>query len=132
MRGGRLTSRQLVALILGIGLLLEIPLVLWIVTLDDDQPAAVGTTQPSVRGVRSTQPLHPVAGRFKPDDTQLPDCSDQACFEQAYGNIAFRQGPKAAFSYLEQQFPGGSDPNCHRIVHIIGAVALARNNDNVA
>jgi hypothetical protein len=132
MRGGRLTGRQLVVLIVALGVLIEIPLAVYIFTRDDGSPTASARLQNSLGGASSTLPLHPVAGKFDPDDTQLPECSDQACFEQAYGNIAFRQGPKAAFGFLEQQFPGGADPNCHRIVHIIGAAALARNNDNVA
>jgi hypothetical protein len=130
--GGRLTGRQLVVLIIALGVLIEIPLAVYVFTGDDGSPTASATLQNSLGGASRTLPLHPVAGKFEPDDTQLPDCSDQACFEQAYGNIAFRQGPKAAFGFLEQQFPGGADPNCHRIVHIIGAAALARNNDNVA
>lgn len=133
MRGGRLTSRQLVLLILALGLVLEIPLVVYILGRDDGTPAVVATTpQNNLGGAASTLPLHPVAGKFAPDDTLLADCSDQACYEQAYGNIAFKQGPKPAFALLEKQFPGGADPNCHRVVHLIGAAALARNKDNVA
>jgi hypothetical protein len=119
-------------LIIALGVLIEIPLAVYLFTRDGGSPTASATLRNSLGGASRTLPLHPVAGRFEPDDTQLPDCSDQACFEQAYGNIAFRQGPKAAFGFLEQQFAGGADPNCHRIVHIIGAAALARNNDNVA
>src|SRR5688572_8508311 len=125
MRGGRLTGRQLVVLIMALGLLIEIPLVLYIFTGDDDGSSAASTvTESSLGGASSTRPLHPVASEFKADDTELADCAEQTCLEQAYGNVAFRQGPKAAFVSLEQQFPGGSDPNCHRIVHMIGAAAL--------
>ena len=77
-------------------------------------------------------PLHPVAGTFNPDDTKLEQCSEQTCFEQAYGNIAYSQGTKAAFALVEKQYAGGADPTCHRIVHLIGAAALARNHGNVA
>ena len=133
MRGGRLTGRQLVVLIIALGFLIEIPLVLFIFTHDDaPSSAASTTTESSLGGEIGARPLHPVAGEFKADETELADCTEQPCFEQAYGNIAFGQGPKAAFVQLEEQFPGGSDPNCHRIVHMIGAAALARNNKNVA
>jgi hypothetical protein len=127
-----MTGRQLVLLIVALGILIEIPLVLYIVRDDSSSAATAATTATDGSGGSTPLPLHPVAGKFEPDDTELSDCSEQTCFEQAYGNIAFRQGPKAAFASLEQQFPGGSDPNCHRIVHNIGAAALARNKNNVA
>ena len=73
-----------------------------------------------------------MAGKFKPDDTELADCAERMCYEQAYGNIAYREGPKAALALLEKQYPGGADPNCHRITHMIGAAALTRNEGNVA
>src|SRR5688572_24985891 len=31
------------------------------------------------------QPLHPVIGDFRPDETRLSDCTDQRCFQQAFG-----------------------------------------------
>ena len=133
MRGGRLTGRQLVMLIVALGILIEIPLVLYIVRGDESSGTTTAASPDTgLGGASATLPLHPVAGRFKADETQLSDCSEQTCFEQAYGNIAFKEGPEAAFASLERQFPGGSDPNCHRIVHMIGAAALARNDDNVA
>ena len=39
--------------------------------------------------------LHPVAGKFKPDDTTVDSCStsgDFACWEQALGNVAYKDG----------------------------------------
>ena len=80
-------------------------------------------------------PLHPVVGTFEPDDTTIEECDDQACFEQAFGNVAFVSGPKDAMALLDesvaaQRIP--ADGKCHRIAHIIGAASLARNRGNVA
>ena len=76
-------------------------------------------------------PPHPVAGQFRPDDTKLADCSEQACYEQAFGNIAFRRGPKAAIATFERRIAEVED-GCHRIAHAIGAASLARYRGNVA
>ena len=130
--GGRLTGRQLIIVVVLLGLLVEIPLLVYIVGRGDGTAAPPTASRQSNLGGASSLPLHPVAGRFEPDDTELTECADQTCFEQAYGNIAFRQGPKAAFALIERQYSGGADPSCHRIVHMVGAAALARNNDNVA
>jgi hypothetical protein len=133
MRGGRLTSRQLVFLIVAVGVLVEIPLIAFFLNRAEGGSTTAVTTQKSfLGGASSSRPLHPVAGKFKPDDTRLASCTDQPCFEQAYGNIAYYEGPKAAFSLIEKQYAGGADPNCHRIVHMVGAGALARNHGNVA
>jgi hypothetical protein len=132
MRGG-LRGRHIVVLVVTLGIVLEIPLVVYIFSRDNGATAAPVTTQQNnLGGVASTLPLHPVAGKFKPDDTKLSDCSQQTCFEQAYGNISYYQGPKAAFALIEKQYAGGADPSCHRVVHMVGAAALARNHDNVA
>jgi hypothetical protein len=80
----------------------------------------------------SALPMHPVAGSFRPDGRTLEACEDQGCVEQAYGNIAYREGPKAALRRFDRQYGDGSDPACHRVVHTIGSAALARNRGNVA
>jgi hypothetical protein len=77
-------------------------------------------------------PLHPVAGTFKPNDVKLEACSEQTCFEQAYGNIAYRQGPRPALELFDRQYGDGSDPGCHRVAHAIGSAALSRYHGNVA
>jgi hypothetical protein len=121
-----------VVLIVVLAILVEIPLVAYILTRDDDSSFAVETNEDASAEASSTLPLHPMAGNFTPDDTEIAACTEQMCFEQAYGNIAFRQGPKDALALVEKQYAGGADPNCHRIVHMIGAAALARNSGNVA
>jgi hypothetical protein len=77
-------------------------------------------------------PMHPIVGGFVPDGTQLSDCSDPRCFQQAFGNIAFHDGPKPALALARKLFDDGVDPACHRINHFIGAAALVRFNGNVA
>lgn len=80
-------------------------------------------------------PFHPVAGGFEPDATVLEGCrADPACLEQAFGNIAFRKGPRAALARFEAQVATDSDveADCHRIVHTIGSAALERYDGNVA
>jgi hypothetical protein len=78
--------------------------------------------------------LHPAAGNFEPDETQLTDCEgDFRCLEQAFGNVAFRAGPEPAIRLFDERIR--TDPNvesnCHRIAHTIGSAALARFDGNV-
>jgi hypothetical protein len=77
-------------------------------------------------------PLHPVAGNFKPDDTKLADCHSQLCYEQAFGNVSYRQGPKVALALFDKKYGDFSDPGCHRVAQRLGSAALARNHGNVA
>ena len=69
-----------------------------------------------------------VAANYEPDGTTVADCTgDFGCYEQAFANIAYRQGPKAALALLERKIrsPGPIDSDCHRITHAIGSGALA-------
>ena len=71
----------------------------------------------------------PLASKFEPNDKKLEDCKgDFACYEQAYGNLAYYKGPKVALAQFEQAIakPGAIEGNCHRIAHAIGAASLAR------
>jgi hypothetical protein len=76
-------------------------------------------------------PLHPVAGSFVPDDTQLTDCTDDGCFRQALGNIAFREGPKPALALVAEVYGTGGSQACHSVVHAIGAASLARYRGSI-
>jgi hypothetical protein len=87
---------------------------------NDEKPAAVPL------------PMHPVAGAFRPNGVTLADCSEQTCFEQAFGNIAYREGPQAAIRMVKEKYGDGGDPACHRVVHKIGSASLARFHYNVA
>lgn len=96
------------------------------------------TAQASTTGHSSGNgalPAHPVAGNFKPDNTQLAECQgDQRCYEQALGNITFYDGPKAAFRVFDQMMRNDAQflSGCHRTAHTIGSAALARYEGNVA
>jgi hypothetical protein len=102
---------------------------------------AIGGALLAVRGGASTpaQPSdalnpHPIAGNFEPDDTKLDSCRDQACWEQAFGNLSYREGPKAALAVFDRRIASDQavESGCHRIVHMIGSAALARYEGNVA
>ena len=78
---------------------------------------------------------HPVAGGFEPDGTRLADCEGGwPCLEQAFGNLAYRDGPKPTIRLFDQLMTTDDavEGNCHRIVHMIGSAALARYHGNVA
>lgn len=79
--------------------------------------------------------FHPLAGEFVADDTKLNECDDDpSCLEQAFGNLAYREGPRVALAQYERRI--ASDPvvekACHRIAHFIGSGALERFDGNVA
>jgi hypothetical protein len=79
--------------------------------------------------------FHPVAGAFEPDTTKLEDCKGTfVCLEQAFGNLAYSQGPKRALALFEQRIAEDDDvaADCHRISHWIGSASLARFQGNVA
>ncbi len=71
---------------------------------------------------------------FKPDDKQIDDChGDGGCFEQAFGNLAYEDGPKAALDKLAEL--SATDPvvrgDCHPIAHKIGAGGLLHYEGDV-
>jgi mono/diheme cytochrome c family protein len=76
-----------------------------------------------------------VAAGFKPDDTKIEDCkaNDFHCYEQAFANISYNDGPKAALDKFDQDIktPGPIESDCHRIAHAIGAGALSHYDGNV-
>jgi mono/diheme cytochrome c family protein len=76
-----------------------------------------------------------VAAAFKPDGTKIDDCSqtDFHCYEQAFANISYNDGPKAALDKFDQDIksPGPIESDCHRIAHAIGAGALSHYHGNV-
>jgi hypothetical protein len=85
----------------------------------------------SGRTAATALPVHSVAGSFVPDRTQLQACNDERCFQQAFGNIAFYEGPRPALALVDDIYDIGN-PACHGVVHAIGAASLARNQGNVA
>ena len=87
-------------------------------------------------GGRSVE-LHPIAGSFQPNGVGFGECASAAqperCLEQAYGNLAYRQGPKTALRRLVREMAAKPEVErgCHRIVHTIGSAALARRGGDV-
>jgi hypothetical protein len=77
--------------------------------------------------------LHPIAGNFKPDHTKLADCNAQRCYEQAFGNVAYYDGPKAALKLFAQQMASNKaiESGCHRIAHTIGSASLVRDHGDI-
>ncbi len=91
--------------------------------------------EPASTMSRSASDPHPVAGHFRPDDTDLDTCTpgDSRCYEQGFGNLAFHEGPERALERFDRAM--ASDPavesGCHRIAHTIGSAALARFSGDV-
>src|SRR5688572_11674036 len=84
-------------------------------------------------GHESVDEAHPIAGNFEPNGTRIADCKgDFKCLEQAFGNLAFYEGPRPTIRVFDRLM--GTDDavegNCHRIVHSIGSAALARYDGN--
>jgi hypothetical protein len=77
-----------------------------------------------------------VVAPFRADRTRLADCRDGnfACLEQAFGNLAFNEGPRVALARLQTMSTSNAAvaANCHRITHRMGSAALARFKDEVA
>jgi hypothetical protein len=122
MRGERRIRRRTVVALLGLAALVEVVVAFAVFGIgggDDEGPLSTAL------------PMHPVAGSFTPDGTTLSECSDQACFEQAFGNLSYYEGPRAALTLFDETLDAG-DPSCHRIAHVIGAAALSRYEGNVA
>ncbi len=76
-----------------------------------------------------------VAAGFKPDDTKIEDCKseDFHCYEQAFANISYKDGPKTALDKFDEDIktPGPIERDCHRIAHAIGAGALSHFHGNI-
>ena len=80
--------------------------------------------------------MHPVAGTFEPDNTELADCEpgDTRCLEQGFANLAYEQGPEKALAEFDRAIARDSqvEAGCHRIAHMIGSASLASLDGNVA
>jgi len=67
---------------------------------------------------------------FKPDNTTVEDCQTSHkpfCYRQAFGNIAFREGPQKALALLatDDKRISGVHSDCHQISHWVGHAGLA-------
>jgi hypothetical protein len=72
---------------------------------------------------------------FHPNRVRLSDCrGDYACYKQAFGNIAYYEGPQAALARLASSMQTNRevDSGCHQIAHEIGHAGYLRYHDNAA
>lgn len=70
---------------------------------------------------------------FHPDSTSLASCSSATCYEQAFGNVAYRRGPQTALRIFTHDLRTNRtvEDNCHRIAHTLGAASLAHYHGDV-
>lgn len=75
------------------------------------------------------------APAFHADKKTIASCAgDFGCLQQAFGNVAYRQGPEKALALLDarSRSPGPILNDCHQIAHAIGHAALARFHGNTS
>lgn len=80
--------------------------------------------------------LGAVTTQYEPDETQLSQCrgvQDQLCYQQAFANRTYRQGPRPALTLLARriQTDRAVATGCHRIAHAMGGAALVRLEEDV-
>jgi hypothetical protein len=70
---------------------------------------------------------------FHPDSTALSSCKAAACYEQAFGNVAYRRGPRVALALFSRDIKTNRivEDSCHRIAHTLGAASLAHYHGDV-
>jgi len=75
-----------------------------------------------------------IVGPFKANTQRLEGCLDAECRRQAFGNVAFREGPKPALDLFEekQKSDQAVESDCHRIAHTIGSASLQHHKGSVA
>jgi hypothetical protein len=74
---------------------------------------------------------------FTPDKTTIQSCAQSKqpfCFRQAFGNLAYTQGPQKALALLatDDRSMAAVHADCHQIAHAIGHAGLARYHGNAA
>jgi len=74
---------------------------------------------------------------FKADSTTIADCAKKTgfdCYRQAFGNLAFKDGPKVALDALQadSRTVPGVEADCHQIAHAVGHAALAHYHEDAA
>jgi mono/diheme cytochrome c family protein len=91
---------------------------------------AVGAYVARVAGAKGAPDS--VAATFKPDDTKVSQCgTDNLCYQQAFGNLAYRAGAHSALAAFAKAIHANPavGAGCHLISHAIGAGALVRYGD---
>jgi mono/diheme cytochrome c family protein len=75
-----------------------------------------------------------VAAAFKPNHQTVASCRrDSTCYQQAFANLAYYEGPKLALARFTHAMRTNAfvEQNCHRIAHAIGAGSLTRFHGDV-
>ena len=80
--------------------------------------------------VSSASKSSKVSLAFKPDQSTVTSCEHGGkplCFRQAFGNLAYREGPQKALALLatDDTRIAGVHADCHQISHWIGHAGLA-------
>ena len=102
--------------------------------LSENDIAEIASFVSSATGGSTDPSQAATAAEFTPDETKLASCEGRfSCLEQAFGNLAYEDGPRDALAEFDRQI--AADPeierNCHRIAHMIGAAALVRFDGRV-
>jgi cytochrome c553 len=66
---------------------------------------------------------------FKPDNTTIASCTHSSkpfCYRQAFGNVAYKEGPQKALALLatDDRTISGVHADCHQISHWVGHAGL--------
>ena len=74
---------------------------------------------------------------FEPDDTTVGSCEKSGkpyCYRQAFGNIAYKDGPEKALALLatDDRAMEQVHADCHQIAHWVGHAGLAHYKGNAA
>lgn len=74
---------------------------------------------------------------FEPDHTTVASCEQSGkpyCYRQAFGNIAFKEGPEKALAALatDDRTMNQVHADCHQIAHWVGHAGLAHYKGNAA
>lgn len=102
--------------------------------LSDEEIAEIATFVSSATGGSTDTSSVATAAQFTPDETKLEDCNGSfSCLEQAFGNLAYDEGPKNALAEFDRRIAADQEieRNCHRIAHMMGAAALVRFDGRV-
>jgi len=79
------------------------------------------------------------AAGFTPDDTTVADCAKSSkpfCYRQAFGNLAYKEGPEKALATLatDDRSMSAVHADCHQITHWVGHAGLVyyKNHAGIA
>lgn len=134
MDGGSRRGRRFItarARLLLVAVLLSLSVVTTALAFRSQGPEQLAVARGLVNGS-----FHPIAGTFAPGGGKtLDECkADPRCLEQAFGNLAYKAGPRRALAEFDRRRATDKTiaADCHRIAHTIGSAALAHFEGNVA